>query len=233
MGCEAQVHEKTDKHETWAYYSVNGWYLFTLSEHHHTHNCHFNHTKSKQLSVTVQFQNKCITNPSITHTDKVMHALADFVKVIQGMMGKAGNSQATQDLHHIFDATQAHLQGNPNKFEETITLDDTRNNQCVPRVQAPLSIPKPHTNGNRQIMCSMHPQSPVPRVPTNKPTGKPISISLVAITIKLNGKPACAPGIKPTTLPADLSKCKHLCKQQVAQVCNAATPTSPTLRIRI
>ena len=29
MGCEAQVHEKTDKHGTWAYHLVDGWYLFT------------------------------------------------------------------------------------------------------------------------------------------------------------------------------------------------------------
>jgi hypothetical protein len=29
MGCEAQVHEKTDKCGTWAYHMVDGWYLFT------------------------------------------------------------------------------------------------------------------------------------------------------------------------------------------------------------
>jgi hypothetical protein len=29
MGCEAQVHEKTDKCSTWASHSVDGWYLFT------------------------------------------------------------------------------------------------------------------------------------------------------------------------------------------------------------
>ncbi len=129
MGCEAQVHEKTDKCRTWAYHLVNGWYLFTLPEHYCTHNCHIKHTKSKKLSDTVQFQRKHTTNPSITHANKVMHALADCVKAIQGMTGKARNSQAVQDLQHIIDATQAHLQANPNKFEETITLDDTPNTQ--------------------------------------------------------------------------------------------------------
>ena len=29
MGCEAQVHEKTDKRGMWAYHSVDGWYLAT------------------------------------------------------------------------------------------------------------------------------------------------------------------------------------------------------------
>jgi hypothetical protein len=98
MGCEAQVHEKTDKRGTWAYHSVDGWYLFTSPEHYCTHNCHIKHTKSKQLSDTVQFQHKRITNPTITHADKVMHKLADWVKALHGMTSSARNSQAAQDL---------------------------------------------------------------------------------------------------------------------------------------
>ncbi len=47
MGCEAQVHDKTDKCRTWAYHLVHEWYLFTLPEHYCTHNCHIKHTKSK------------------------------------------------------------------------------------------------------------------------------------------------------------------------------------------
>jgi hypothetical protein len=113
MGCEAQVHEKPNKRGTWAYHSVNGWYLFTSPEHFCTHNCHIKHTKSKQLSDTVQLQHKHITNPSITHANKAMHAPAECIKAIQGMMGKARNSQATQDLQRIIDATQAYVQTNP------------------------------------------------------------------------------------------------------------------------
>ncbi len=47
MGCEAQVHEKTNECGTWAYHLVDGWYLFTSPEHYHTHNCHIKHTKSE------------------------------------------------------------------------------------------------------------------------------------------------------------------------------------------
>jgi hypothetical protein len=83
MGCDAQVHEKTKKCGTWAYHLVDGWYLFTSPEHYHTHNCHIKQTKSECLSDTVQFQHKHITNPTITHTNKVMHTLADCVKAIQ------------------------------------------------------------------------------------------------------------------------------------------------------
>jgi hypothetical protein len=81
MGCEAQVHEKTNKRGTWAYHLVDRWYLFTSPKHYRTHNCHIRHTKSKRLSDTIQFQHKRITNPTITHADKVMHALADCVKL--------------------------------------------------------------------------------------------------------------------------------------------------------
>jgi hypothetical protein len=123
MGCEAQVHKKTNKRGTWAYHLVNGWYLFTSPEHYCTHNCHIKHTKSKQLSDTVQFQHKRITNPSITHADKVMQALAERIKAIQGMTSKDRNSQAAQDLQHIVDATQARVQTNLHQFEETITPD--------------------------------------------------------------------------------------------------------------
>jgi hypothetical protein len=96
MGCEAHVHEKTNKCGTWAwaYHSVDGWYLFTSPEQYRTHNCPIKHTKSERLSDTVQFQHKRITNPTITHADKVMHALADCVKTLQGMASSARNSQA-------------------------------------------------------------------------------------------------------------------------------------------
>jgi hypothetical protein len=66
----------------------------------------------------VYFQHKQINNPSIIHTNKVMHELADCIKAIKEMMGKARTCQAVQDLKQIIDATQAHLQAHPNKFEE-------------------------------------------------------------------------------------------------------------------
>ncbi len=109
MGCNAQVHEKTDKRGTWAFHLVDEWYLFTSPKHYRTHNCKVKHTKSKHLSDTVQFQHNSITNPSITHADKVMSALDDCVKAIHGMTGKDRTSPAMLDLQHIVDATQAHI----------------------------------------------------------------------------------------------------------------------------
>ena len=224
MGCKAHVHEKTDKHGTWAYHLVDGWYLFTSPEHYCTHNCHIKHTKSERLSDTVQFQHKRITNPCITHANKVMQALAECVIAIQGMTGKARNSQAAQDLQCIIDATQACLQTKPHRFEETITPDHFCNTQRVPRVIAPASMPIPHTDDNRQITQSMQPQAPIPRVLTDIPTGKPISTPRNA-TITESSR-------KPTTLVVESSKCKRQCKRQASQMRQAILPTSPTTRIR-
>ena len=125
MGCNAQVHEKPNKRSTWEFHSVDGWYLFTSLKHYHTHNCHIKHTQSKRLSNTVQFQHKPITNPSITHSDKVMLALADCIKAIHGMTGKDRTSPATvDDLQCIVDATQAHIKAQPKQFEHATTPTD-------------------------------------------------------------------------------------------------------------
>lgn len=51
MGCEAQVHEKSDKRGTWSYHSVDGWYLFTSPEHaqlpHQAHPVRMTHQHHK------------------------------------------------------------------------------------------------------------------------------------------------------------------------------------------
>eukprot|EP00804_Cyclotella_cryptica_P029883 CCRYP_010795-RA/>CCRYP_010795-RA protein AED:0.44 eAED:0.44 QI:0/-1/0/1/-1/1/1/0/166 len=70
MGCNAQVHKKTDSRGTWAFHSVDGWYLNTPSEHYRTHCCHIKSTNSERLSDTVHFHHKHITNPSFTPADK-------------------------------------------------------------------------------------------------------------------------------------------------------------------
>ena len=88
MGCEAQVHEKTDKRGTWAYHSVDGWYLATSPEHCRTHLCHIKTTNSERFTDTAQFSHKIITKPTITHADKIMAAIADCAKTIKNMGSK-------------------------------------------------------------------------------------------------------------------------------------------------
>jgi hypothetical protein len=197
---QPQVHEKTNKRGTWAFHSVDGWYLFTSPEHYCTHNCHVKHTKIKGLSDTVQFQHKRITNPSITHANKVMHALDDCITAIQGMTGKDRHSPATMDLQRIVDATQAQIKAQPDQFEHTAT--DTPPVQQVPRVQTTVSMPIPHTDANRRITRLMNMTTPFPRVPINSvPTNKPT---------------APPPTNKPTAPPTDSMRRECIQKRRAA-----------------
>jgi len=84
MGYAVQVHKKTDKRGTWSYHSVDEWYLSTSPEHYRTHMCHVKETRSKRLTDTVQFNHKNITNPTLTHTDKIMQAISACANALKG-----------------------------------------------------------------------------------------------------------------------------------------------------
>ena len=122
MGCATQVHEKADKRGTWQYHSVDGWYLNTSPDHYRTHVCHIKATKKERLTDTVTFQHKRITNPTVTHADKVMHAIHQVINEIR-KLGGIENSQEARDLQQLVNGARNHLQ-----HEELI------NTQPVPRV---------------------------------------------------------------------------------------------------
>jgi hypothetical protein len=63
----------------------------------------------------------------------------------------------------------------------------------------------------------------LPASPSERPLLQPPTILLAS---------PYAPGIKPTTLPANFFKHERLCKMQATQLCNVATPTNPTSCIR-
>ena len=92
MGCAAQIHKKTDKRGTWSYHSVDGWYLSTSPEHYRTHKYYVKDTRSERLSNTVQLQHKSITNPTISHADKIMPANVDCTDAFKNMGAKVGPS---------------------------------------------------------------------------------------------------------------------------------------------
>jgi hypothetical protein len=85
MGCKVQVHEKSHSRGTWAFHSIDGWYLGTSPEHYQTHKCHIKSTNSDRLSATVVFQHKTITNPSLTPADKLMQAIAECAAALKGI----------------------------------------------------------------------------------------------------------------------------------------------------
>ncbi len=147
-----------------------------------------------------------------------MHALADCVKTLQGMTNSDRNSQAAQDLQQIIEATKAHVQAHPERFEDVATPSTTPNIQHVPRVQTPNmpqvlrvqalpSVPTTHTDNNKRITRSMLLQPSVPRVHSN---------------------------VTPTIMPTDSAKRERIKKGWAAQLRNAATPnsTSPHAQTR-
>jgi hypothetical protein len=94
---------------------------------------HITVTSSTPRANDYPTQHNSNTSPSpistITHADKVMHALADCVKALQGMRRSARNSQGAHDLQRIIEATKAHVQARPDRFEDVATLSTTPNMQ--------------------------------------------------------------------------------------------------------
>ena len=136
MGCKVQVHEKTDKRGTWAFHSVDGWYLSTSHEHYRTHKCHIKDTRSERFSDTVQFQHKEITNPTITPHDKVMRALSECAKAIKGIK----NIDASQDKRDIQRISQP-LEGEREDSEQITQTTAVPRVQPAPRVDNTTPTP--------------------------------------------------------------------------------------------
>jgi hypothetical protein len=152
MGCEVQVLKKADKQGTWAYHSVNGGYLSTLSDHYHMHLCHIKNTSSYRLLDTVHFN---ITNPTLMHADKIMRALSHCAQVPKGNDATATNQELC-NLKRLVEVTQANLlqQASSNSpalpREQTQTQPPTTEHltqqiQAAPRVQ-PNALPRVQPN---------------------------------------------------------------------------------------
>jgi hypothetical protein len=115
------------------------------------------------------------------------------------MRSSARISQAAQDLQRIINATQAHVQAQPDRFEDVATPFATPNMPQVLRVQMPTSVPTIQTDDNKRITRSMLAWPSVPRVLSN---------------------------VTPTNMPTDSAKRERIRKRRAARLCNTATPTS-------
>jgi len=132
MGCAVQVHEKTDKRGTWAYQSVDGWYLSTSPKHYHMHRCHIKATKSERVSDTVNFSHKNITGSTITHADKVMNAIADCAKTIKDITSPNG----AEEMRQLVELTEQAIHKHPAIAKLLAT--PVRTTPSVPRVHTTI-----------------------------------------------------------------------------------------------
>ncbi|KAL7488941.1 hypothetical protein ACHAW6_014541, partial [Cyclotella cf. meneghiniana] len=158
MGCEVQIHEKTDSRGSWAYHSVDGWYLNTSAEHYRVHNCHVKHTRSERLSDTVQFHHKSITNPSISPADKLMLALANCREILSGHI-KGEHEQQIGELTRLMDKASTHSSSHQHISVPLVDISKLYNTQ-VPRVDMPQltpTLPRVAVNTTQQSL-----QPPVP-----------------------------------------------------------------------
>ena len=158
MGCEVQVHEKTDKRGTWAFHSVDGWYLNTSPEHYRVHKCHIKQTRNERLSDTVHFKHKHITNPEITPQDKLMHAIAKCKEAL--LNNNTGHSdQQIQELLQIVKQAEAAVvpRVQKNQVDQVPRVQKNQVDQVL-RVQEKTA----------EKMITNQPQQTVPRVQHNE-----------------------------------------------------------------
>ena len=106
MCISVQVHEKTDKRGIWSYHTVNGWYLATSPEHYLTHRCHIKSTKNERFIDTIHFNHKNLTQPNITHYEKVVTAIADCAKAIKYL----GSSNRSEEMSQLIQIKERALQ---------------------------------------------------------------------------------------------------------------------------
>jgi hypothetical protein len=135
LGCNVQVHEKSDKRGTWAFHSVDGWYVQTSPEHYRTHKCHIKAINSDRFSDTVQFQHKQITNPSVSAKDKLMNAIAACQRALNNATNDKSNNEINM-LQSILDSAKAKVSKAAVNQPVTQALPrvkmDEASNECTP-----------------------------------------------------------------------------------------------------
>jgi len=221
MGCAVQVHEKTDKRGTWAYHSVDGWYIDTSAEHYRTHRCHIKDTKSERFTDTAQFHHKNITRPTVTHADKVMAAIAECAKSIKNI----NSTKGTDEMKQLVQLTEKAIQQNP---AIAAVYTEASNTRAVPRVQTTTQCNNLNQRQTRS-MSAVDQQAvefitPVPRVePTN-------NTARIRTRAQQQRKKRKAKDIKrvatPTTAPANNTRAK------VQAAIKAAEPPAARTRAR-
>eukprot|EP00804_Cyclotella_cryptica_P008931 CCRYP_012040-RA/>CCRYP_012040-RA protein AED:0.26 eAED:0.26 QI:0/0/0/1/1/1/2/0/686 len=168
-GCNAQVHEKTDLRGTWAFHSVDGWYISTYPEHYRMHRCHIKSTNSDRLSDTVHFHHKHITNPTLTPADKLMAAIADSSRALLTHAPPTGASNLHQ-LQELLQQTSTQLNSaGPPQPQHNTPHPPRRVAQQIE--QPPPRVLDPNMRVTRSMTTPLPavPPMPIPPAPRHSP----------------------------------------------------------------
>jgi hypothetical protein len=184
MGSAVQIHKRSEKRGSWAFNSIDGWYLRTSPEHYRCHVIYIKKTRSERISDTVHFNHKYTTQPTLTPEDTIVKALNDLKNALKQKRNNKGiiEYEALQKIDKIQNNIPATEQQVPSRTSKRFTFDKM--------TKPPWEIPAP----NKLI----NDQHPTPRVPNKIPTPR-VTSPLPTITKAIVDKPISNVPIKSKT----------------------------------
>ncbi len=86
LGCKVQAHITPGVCKTWAPHTASGYYVGNAWEHYRCHEVYISNTKSIHTCLTVFFEHKYLTMPSITPADALIRAEDYLTDAILGLI---------------------------------------------------------------------------------------------------------------------------------------------------
>jgi hypothetical protein len=151
MGCAVQIHKRSEKRGSWAFDSIDRWYLQTSPEHYQCHVIYVKKTRRERISDTVHFKHKYITQPTLMLEDTIAKALNDLTNALKQKRNNKGivKYEALQKKDKIQNNIPGTEQQVPPMTSKRVTFDKM--------AKHPREIPSPNELTNNQ--------HPTPRVP--------------------------------------------------------------------
>jgi hypothetical protein len=146
MGCEVQVHEKTNKRGTWAYHCALR--VGTSTRHLNTTKCiifQIKQTKKERLTDTIHFKHKSITNPTMSPANKLMHAIANLQATISDKVKHSPNQQLQELQKIVTNITADNLPKSAPAPAKSTQVSRVPDEPTVPRVQGESPVLRVHT----------------------------------------------------------------------------------------
>jgi hypothetical protein len=186
MGCVVQIRKKIEKRGSWAFSSIDGWYLRTSTEHYQCHVIYVKKTRSERISDTVHFKHHYITQPTLTPEDTIVTALNDLTNALKQKRNNKGivEYEALQRMDKILNNIPATEQQVPSMTKKIATFDKmakpqreisalnklTNNQHPTPRV--PNKIPTPRVKSSLPTIPKAIVDKPIPNIPIKSKTHK-------------------------------------------------------------